>query len=230
MIFANVNGEKTHIKNANKGDIGKDCWFTNYDVMACKGHYRQYWKYMNDRPELPEGYENETEWHNAWKSCLKDEYIEVICGDNREHRADIFTGKNVIEIQYSSISYEKANERIRFYNNLTNNRVIWVFNEYKSYITKHLITKPINKNLFLLKWKYGKSVVKDISNLLSTDIYLDISNKSEHMMKVWRHNNDMYMCWKTKLDFYNEYLKDYSNIDYDEFLKGFINLDIKDYL
>lgn len=124
MKFALVNGVKTHIKDISRGMLGADCWHTNYAVIVCKGKYRQYWKYLDTHPPLKAGYENETEWHAAWKSAIKDDFCEVVMGDNNEHRADIYTLNHVIELQYSSIDIRDVIERNKFYNNITDNRVI----------------------------------------------------------------------------------------------------------
>lgn len=132
MKYALVNGKKTNIKDVDRGTIGNDCWFQDYQVKACKGHYMQYWKYDGEKPNFPIGYENETDWHEAGKIVVKDEYREVVCGENREHRADIYTKKNVIEIQYSSISFDAVRGRVNFYKELTGNRVVWIVNAYSA--------------------------------------------------------------------------------------------------
>ena len=93
MKYAIVNGVKTNIRDVEKGTIGFDCWYRDYQVKACKGHYMQYWKYTDQKPVLPEGYENETEWHECWKKLVNDECCEAICGGSNEHRADILTDK-----------------------------------------------------------------------------------------------------------------------------------------
>ena len=89
MKYAKYNGQKTQAYTVKSGDIGTDLWYEDYEVVACVGKYRQYWKYTNDKPILPNGYEPESEWHAAWKKAIKDDFCEVVCGENREHRADI---------------------------------------------------------------------------------------------------------------------------------------------
>lgn len=103
MKYALVNGKKTHIRDVERGAIGYDCWHTGNEVKACKGSYYQYWRYTSPAPTLPKGYENETEWHVAWKQSIMDNYCEVVVGDNREHRADIMTPKHVIELNHVQI-------------------------------------------------------------------------------------------------------------------------------
>ena len=229
MKYAIVNGVKTNIRDVEKGTIGFDCWYRDYQVKACKGHYMQYWKYIDQKPVLPEGYENETEWHECWKSTLKDEFCEVICGENNEHRADILTDNHAIEIQYSSISYEAARERTDFYHNLKERRTIWIVNVYKAWRNKRILTsKPVNGQ-FLIKWNYSKKWVVDISNLTNSNVFLDISPTAKNMILIWKHNNELYGKWVEKNCFYKTYLEAYSNHTND-FKSIFSDLKIDDYI
>ena len=112
MQFAKLNGKRIRAKNANSGDIG-ECPWTGKPVKAKVGELRQYWTYIGDKPVLPEGYENETQWHFNWKSLVNDENCEVVYGENNEHRADI-VGNNgeIIEIQLSPIDIRIVRERL----------------------------------------------------------------------------------------------------------------------
>lgn len=198
MKYALVNKKKTHIRDVERGALGYDCWFPTYDVKACKGHYMQYWKYVDEKPVLPDGYENETDWHSAWKDSLKDEYVEVICGENNEHRADIKTPDYVIEIQKSSISFDAAKERSIFYSKLNEDaRMVWVVNVYAACSKKYISTKYINNKL-LVDWKYKKKWAVDISGLKSTHVYLDLSPKSDKMLRIWKHDDSIYGKWESK--------------------------------
>ena len=209
--YALVHGAKIHIRNAARGTIGNDCWFPEYEVKACKGHYMQYWKYSEDHPDLPEGYENETEWHAAWKQAVQDDFCEVVCGENREHRADIRTQEYVIELQYSSISYDAAIDRCRFYHELTNQRVVWVVNVYDAWKKKNLrVAKDENgqfKNL-LVTWKYPKKWAVDICGLRTTTVLLDINPTAVSLLLVWKHDNRLFGRWISKESFYDKYIND----------------------
>ncbi|MCH5148151.1 MAG: hypothetical protein J1G05_02140 [Clostridiales bacterium] len=229
MRFALQNGKKVHIKDAVKGSLGQDCWFKNYTLKACKGDYLQYWRYVDDCPVLPKGYENETEWHIVWKSLVKDEYCEVISGFNNEHRADIKTPEYVIELQYSSISLTDAIERTEFYNALTGTRVIWIVNCYGASRKKHLeIGTKKDKNQWELYWKYPKKWAIDILRKNNTKVYLDISPNKNTMLRIWLHEGKLFCSWKNKQTFYNKYLKAYSDNAVD-INTVFANLNIKDY-
>ena len=229
MKFAIVNGIKTNIRDVEKGTIGYDCWYKTYQVKACKGHYMQYWKYVDEKPILPEGYENETEWHECWKSAVKDEFCEVVCGNNNEHRADILTPHNAVEIQYSSISYDAAHNRTVFYHDLKERRTIWIVNAYKAWRKKRIVTsKPINEK-FRIEWVYPKKWVVDISHLKNSNVFLDISPTANNLILLWKHEDALYGKWIEKNHFYDQYLKDYS-YPIDDFKSLFSKLKIDDYI
>lgn len=229
MKFAIVNGQRTNIRDVKKGTIGFDCWYRDYQVKACKGHYMQYWKYVDETPILPDGYENETEWHECWKKIVHDEYCEVICGENNEHRADILTNDYAIEIQYSPISYEAARERTYFYHALKGHRTIWIVNVYKAWRNKRIITsKPIDGK-FQINWNYSKKWVVDISNLTNSNVFLDISPSAKNLILFWKHDNELYGKWVEKNNFYEMYLRAFSN-PIDDFNSVFSDIKISDYI
>lgn len=227
MKYAIVNGTKLNIRDADRGTLGYDCWYREYRVKACKGHYMQYWKYEDGKPNLPEGYENETEWHEAWKSLVYDENCEVICGEHNEHRADIITKRNVIEIQYSSISFEAVQERVHFYSKLMNERVIWIVNAYAAW--KNIETILEQSKRLIIKWKYPKRWVIDICGWKDTTVYLDVSPKGKNLLQIWRYQGFLYGLWKKKHDFYVDNLLPVSE-SIDDFTSIFSHLDIRDYV
>lgn len=232
MKYALVNGRKTHIRDVERGTLGYDCWFRTYEVKACKGHYMQYWKYTEDKPVLPIGYENETEWHAAWKAAIKDDFCEVICGDNQEHRADIKTPKQVIELQYSGIPFEEVQRRNKFYTELTGSRIIWVVNTYKAWKNKRIVTtlsKDGRKGELLVQWSYPKRWVVDICESKSTTVLLDISPTANNLLQLWKHKNQLYGKWTKKEDFFCRYLKDIATCKAD-FLEAIKNVDVRPFL
>ncbi len=219
MKYALVNGKKTHAKNVKSGTIGNDLWFTNYKVKACVGKYRQFWVYQDGKPNLPEGYEPESEWHSNWKESLKDECTEVICGLNNEHRADILTNEYAIEIQKSSICGFEVQNRIDFYNELTNQRVIWIVNVFEPWKEKRIETVPSKKgkrNQFDIKWSRGWSWVKDIAKNTDTHLFLDVGSKGENLLKVWSYQGKLIGAWYKKSKFFDEYLKKHSKQEFND--------------
>ena len=69
-------------------------------------------------------WENETEWHRAWKNQFPPDWQERVrcAGDGERHIADVETAHGwVIELQHSPISLEERRSRDAFYG-----QVVWV--------------------------------------------------------------------------------------------------------
>lgn len=218
MKYALYNGEKTHARDVISGTLGNDLWYTDFEVVACVGKYRQYWKYTGEKPELPNGYEPESEWHSAWKSSIKDEFCEVVCGDNNEHRADIKTDKNVIEIQKSPIDGWAVVERNEFYEKLTGSRLIWIVNIEKPWKDKRITTtldKNNNDGRFIIKWSRNWQWVREIGVTKKTYLFLDFNSKNDKLIHTWIYKGEIYGKWIKKVDFFKNNL---SNVLKDEFI------------
>ena len=66
-------------------------------------------------------WENETEWHRAWKGLFPDHWQEVVQEDENgvRHIADVKTDQGwVIEFQHSLIKPEERRSRDAFYSKL----------------------------------------------------------------------------------------------------------------
>lgn len=231
MKYALVNGIRTHINDASRGTLGNDCWFPDFQVKACKGVFMQYWKYTDEKPVLPSGYENETEWHAAWKSAINDECCEVVLGPNREHRADIHAINNIIELQYSPIDIRDVVARTEFYKKITNSRVVWVVNVYKAQKSKQIETKidPTDKERFLVSWKYPKKWVVEICKRTNNNVYLDISPNANNLIHLWNHQGQLFGKWVKKESFYDSYLSGVGTSK-EAFLSAINNIDMKKFL
>lgn len=225
MKYALCNGIKTKASEVSSGAIGCDIWFPDYEVVACVGQYRQFWKYKDEKPVLPEGYENETEWHASWKVNLNDNNVEVVFGNNREHRADIYTGKEVIEIQKSPIDIRIAKERVDFYKKeLSDSRVVWIINIEDVWKSKRIETKLTDKkNIFHIIWKNKRLWIYDLAYTTKTDVYLEFNRKSDKLIKFWIHEDRMYGSWFPKENFFNLYLNDIAQIKYKNRPIDFVN-------
>jgi hypothetical protein len=109
-------------------------------------------------------WENETEWHRAWKSCFPEEQREIVRFDltGEKHIADVqtSTGK-VIEFQNSPISLEELRSREEFYGNL-----IWIIN-----------ARNFTKQFFLM------SPVPDPMSELGRDIVFSNGQKPMKLLK-----------------------------------------------
>jgi superfamily I DNA/RNA helicase len=68
-----------------------------------------------------------SDWHREWQAMFPTVNQEVIVQlGGIQHRADVLTGKTVIEFQHSPMSQEMFNERNTFYHDL-GYKVIWLF-------------------------------------------------------------------------------------------------------
>lgn len=227
MKYAFYNGIKTRASDVPSGTIGNDLWYNTFPVKAHVGKYRQYWVYCDEKPELPEGYENESDWHASWKENLCDEFVEVVIGDGREHRADIFNGKQVIELQKSPIDIRAAKDRVNFYHNysLQEYRVVWVINIEDAW--HNVSTDFVSKNKFKINWKYKRNWVYDLAYSLKTDVYLEFNHENDKLIKFWIHDDEMYGSWFAKEKFFNEYLNDIAKPEFKDNSKLFVDELIK---
>lgn len=217
MKYAIHNGIKTHAKEVISGTIAKDIWYPEYQVKACVGKYRQFWKYTGKKPPYPRGYEPESEWHSAWKKPILDTNCEVICGENREHRADIKTEKYVIEIQKSSMDGYDVIERNKFYKKLSGNRLVWIVNVVKPRVEKRITTELVKgekDKRFEIKWNRAWSWVKEIAKTKDTFLYLDFNPNSDKLIYAWDFKGTLYGKWTSKAEIFENYLKEVLKPEY----------------
>jgi competence protein CoiA len=120
MKFALVNGEKSE---ATKGAKGL-CPSCGAELIARCGEVKiNHWAHKGKRSCDP-WWENETEWHRAWKNEFPTEWQEVVHYDENgeKHIADVKTQTDwVIEFQHSYLKPEERHSRNIFYNKL-----VWV--------------------------------------------------------------------------------------------------------
>lgn len=120
MLYA-LNGGGEKVPATPKGRAF--CPVCSSDVIAkCGSKIARHWAHMHRSACDP--WSEETAWHVAWKSIVKESRCEVVIRkDDMVHRADVVGNRNtVIELQHSSISPDEIRARERFYGNM-----IWVF-------------------------------------------------------------------------------------------------------
>jgi competence protein CoiA len=120
MKFALVNGQRQEAQPKLSGTCPAcdqamiaRCGKVNRPHWAHKGHC------TSDR-----WWENETDWHRAWKNHFPPDWQERVryAGDGERHIADVETAHGwVIELQHSPISLEERRSRDAFYR-----QVVWV--------------------------------------------------------------------------------------------------------
>lgn len=92
-------------------------------LAKCGPRLMHHWAHCGRRNCDP-WWENESEWHRAWKSCFPEDWCEVshVASEGEVHRADIETPRGiVVEIQHSAMTDAERLSREQFYRNL-----VWV--------------------------------------------------------------------------------------------------------
>lgn len=74
-----------------------------------------------------------SEWHQQWQSCYPvcNQEIQLNLGKVR-HRADVLTGKTIVEFQHSHITMTNFSNRNYFYTSL-GYKVVWLFDLREEY-------------------------------------------------------------------------------------------------
>lgn len=121
MKFALINGNKTEATKGGKGT----CPSCGSELIAKCGDFKvHHWAHKKIRNCDP-WWENETEWHRAWKNNFPLEWQEVVLTDNNageKHIADIQSDHEVvIEFQHSHIDPQERLARENFYK-----KMVWV--------------------------------------------------------------------------------------------------------
>ena len=121
MHLALIGNEKITATSGLKGL----CPYCLKPVIAKCGNQRiHHWAHLNNKM-CDTWWENETEWHRAWKNQFPIEWQEKILLDDssgEKHIADIQSKHNlIIEFQHSHLNSEERIKRERFYKNM-----VWV--------------------------------------------------------------------------------------------------------
>lgn len=86
--------------------------------------------------------EGESAWHVGWKERWPADCRERVLGANREHRADVYSGGYVVELQHSSISASEIVERETFYEKHAAMGMVWLFDAIEPYRSGRLEVVP----------------------------------------------------------------------------------------
>jgi hypothetical protein len=120
MKFALANGQRREAQP----NLSGECPVCGRPMVARCGEVRvRHWAHKGRRLCDP-WWENETEWHRAWKDQFPVDSQEIVCyaEDGERHIADVKThGGWVIEFQHSNIRPDERRSREAFYQSL-----IWV--------------------------------------------------------------------------------------------------------
>lgn len=139
MKFAIVNKDRKEPFKKGKGlciSCGREM------IAKCGSKTIHHWAHMSLK-NCDTWWENETEWHRAWKSKFPSNWQEVVFSDKttgEKHIADVQTKSGVIlEFQNSPISTEELKSREEFYDKL-----VWIINGQKFINNFHILHKLPN--------------------------------------------------------------------------------------
>jgi len=134
----------------------------------------------------------------------------VFFGENNEHRADIVGDKEtIIEIQKSPIDIRVVRERINFYQDFSNERMIWIVDATR-YFKKTFDIKKSGK-FFKAIWKNKRQWTYLIAQNPNCHLFLDINHGKNNLLKTWINNGEIYCMFYNKTRFCNEYLSTCGN-------------------
>ena len=143
MKFALVNGERQEAQP----NLSGNCPACEQAMIAKCGEVKiRHWAHKGRRTCDP-WWENETEWHRAWKGQFPDDWQEFRhrAENGETHIADVKTARDwVIEFQHSYIKPEERRSRDSFYPKL-----VWVVNG---------VRRKRDRAQFLNAWNEGVPV------------------------------------------------------------------------
>lgn len=143
MKYALVNEDR---QEAQTGLPGKCPSCASTLIAKCGPIKVNYWSHHN-KPNCDPWWENETEWHRAWKGHFPKEWQELVQHDEKgaKHIADVKTDLGyVIEFQHSPIKSEERQSREHFYK-----RMLWIVNGKR---------RLRDKDKFADSWLFANSV------------------------------------------------------------------------
>lgn len=147
--FALINGERAEAQPLGSG-VCRACGMPM--VARCGSQRVWHWAHKG-RLSCDPWWENETEWHRAWKSHFPEEWQEVVhhASDGERHIADVKTWDGwTLEFQHSAILVEERQSRECYYEAL-----IWVVDGLR---------RKKDARQFLAAWGGGQGTLDPLSS------------------------------------------------------------------
>jgi hypothetical protein len=188
MRFAIINDEKT----APQPKLHGHCPHCGEEVISKCGKVKVWHWAHKSREVCDPWWENETEWHRAWKDNFPKEWQEISALDpetGETHIADVKTPHGmVVEFQHSVMPIEEMAARERFYGNM-----IWIVDGLRgeldlSYFRMGLGSTPIQTNplAYGFAW-YGKSRIMHNWSEAKSRVFIDFGDSlTKGPPVVWR--------------------------------------------
>lgn len=124
-----------------------------------------------------------SEWHQQWQNQYPvcNQEIQLNLGDVR-HRADVLTGRTVVEFQHSHITMTNFSNRNYFYTSL-GYKVIWLFDLREEYSSGKLKRTGSSTSDFV--WSRPISALRNFDlRAGQADIFFQLSDNDESIIKV----------------------------------------------
>ena len=100
-----------------------------------------------------------SDWHLEWQkefpACNQEVVVQL---GSVKHRADVLTGKTVIEFQHSQLSSDVFNKRNAFYHNL-GYKTVWLFDVVEEYMSGKIFSEDNARFV----WKNSKRTFRDFT-------------------------------------------------------------------
>lgn len=160
MKFALVDG----VRRLPEPKLFGNCPIFGHPMVAKCGQIRvHHWAHQGN-PSCDPWWENESEWHRAWKGYFPEEWQEVIheAEEGEKHIADVKTAREwVIEFQRSPINPEERRSREAFYKKL-----IWVVDGTRRKKDRDQFSKAINSGAPVRAYPNMRRIIADECALL----------------------------------------------------------------
>lgn len=160
MKFALIDGVR---RLPEPGLSGKCPIFGHPMIAKCGQINVHHWAHQGS-PSCDPWWENESEWHRAWKGHFPEEWQEVIheAEQGEKHIADVKTARDwVIEFQRSPIKPEERQSREAFYKNL-----IWVVDGTRRKKDRDQFAKALNSGGVVMRFPNMRRISADACVLL----------------------------------------------------------------
>lgn len=185
MLFANdYHDMRVHIDDT-QSNAEYFCPYCGAPLTCKKGDIRHHHFAHKQNHLCMDTWEREhtydiSDWHNEWQSRFPkvNQEIKLSLGSTI-HRADVLTGRTVIEFQHSIMPVQAFDDRNNFYFNL-GYKVIWLFDISNSVIEGKVSSKR-NKDGLTFTWQNPKKAFNSYDVKTGCiDLFFQISDSNEN--------------------------------------------------
>lgn len=185
VVALDVNKNRVHIDNT----ITRESYFCpccGGELIRKMGEERQHHFAHRQNTECSDSWAGSydmSEWHQQWQSCYPvcNQEIQLNLGKVR-HRADVLTGKTIVEFQHSHITMTNFSNRNYFYTSL-GYKVVWLFDLREEYSSGKLKRADGSSTDFV--WSRPLSALKNFELRTSqADIFFQLSDDDDSIIRV----------------------------------------------